>query len=144
MTGGALLAFSWAVAEATVWPIMPDALTVPMALHRPRSWWQLVAGAMLGTALGGAVSYLLGRLHSDPSPVERLWLVRPAMVTATSGWLREDGARGAWRQPATGVPFKVFARLAGHHGLPPLPFLGWAVLSRTVRFLVLTRTAALI
>jgi membrane protein YqaA with SNARE-associated domain len=138
------VAFLWALAEGTVWPIMPDAALVPLALARPVSWWRLVLAAALGTATGGAVSYLLGRRNPERRSVERLALVRPAMVTAVDGWFVREGARGVWRQPATGVPFKVFARRAGARDLPVVTFFAWALLSRSARFVLLAGMAALV
>jgi membrane protein YqaA with SNARE-associated domain len=138
------VAFLLALAEATVWPIMPDAVLVPMALARPASWWRLVLAAATGSATGGAISYVLGRQNQDRASVERLALVRPAMVTAVDVWLEREGAHGVWRQPATGVPFKVFARRAGANGLPIGTFLGWALLSRSIRFTLLAGIAALV
>lgn len=134
----------WAVAEGTFWPIMPDAILVPLALRRPASWWQLVTAAALGTATGGAVSYVLGRRRPERERVSRLPLVRPAMVAAAADWLMHEGARGVWRQPATGIPFKVFARLAGARQLPPGRFLLWAILARSARFTLAAGLAALV
>lgn len=139
-----LLTFGWAVAEATVWPIMPDAVIVPLALARPSSWWRLVLAAAAGTTLGGAISYLIGRHRPDRAAVERLPLVRPAMVSAADAWLRDDGPRGVWRQPASGIPMKVFARVGGMRGLPPARLLLWAVAARGTRFVVAAGGAALI
>src|SRR5689334_1430295 len=119
----------WAIGEATVVPIMPDAIVVPLALADPPSWWRLAVGAMAGTALGGAISYALGRRSPDRTSVERLALIRPAMVAATDRWLIAEGARGVRRQPLTGVPFKVFARVAGARGLPLGPFIAYAVVT---------------
>jgi membrane protein YqaA with SNARE-associated domain len=141
---GAVVALLWAVAEATVWPIMPDAVLVPLALRRPRSWWHLVLGATVGTTIGGWVSYRIGRHHPDRRLIEQLPLVRPAMVGAAAGWLEEHGPRGALRQMATGVPFKVFARLAGMRRMRLVPFLAWAVAGRSVRFVLLAGAAALL
>lgn len=138
------LALAWAVAEATVWPIMPDALMAPLALRRPSQWWQLVLGAALGTILGGAISHRDGRLRPERRRTERLPLVRPPMVSAARRWLRENGPRGALRQAATGVPLKVFARTAGAEGLPLASFLAWAVVGRAARFGLLTGVAALL
>jgi membrane protein YqaA with SNARE-associated domain len=149
-----ILVFLWALAEATVWPIMPDAILVPLALARPRSWWRLVLAAALGTTLGGTISYLIGSRWpgrvtadwsvSERSAIERLPLVRPAMVAAADRWLTEDGPRGAWRQPASGIPMKVFARLAGLNRLPLVSFLLWAVTARSVRFTVAAGGAVLL
>lgn len=139
-----LLVFVWAVAEATVWPIMPDAVLVPLALARPQRWWQLVLAAMMGTALGGIVSHRVGRERPDTAAVVALPLVRPLMVEAASRWLTDEGARGVTRQPASGVPFKVFARLAGSRGIDLGAFLAWGVAARTGRFLVSAGGAALL
>jgi membrane protein YqaA with SNARE-associated domain len=137
------LAFVWAVAEATLWPIMPDAVLVPLALRRPSSWWRLVVAAALGTSAGAAVSYALGQRRPDRQAIERLPLVRPAMAAAVDRWLAAEGARGVWRQPATGVPLKVFARLAGAREVPLGTFLLWAVTVRSVRFALAAGLAAL-
>jgi membrane protein YqaA with SNARE-associated domain len=138
------VAFLWAVAEATIWPIMPDAVLVPLVLARPAAWWRLVVAAALGTAVGGSLSYALGRSQPGRAAVERLPLVRPAMVEAVDRWLTREGARGVWRQPATGVPFKVFARLAGARGLPPGQFLVWAVAARSARFIAVAGVVAMV
>jgi membrane protein YqaA with SNARE-associated domain len=149
-----LVTFLWALAEGTFWPFMPDAILVPLALARPWSWWRLVLAAMLGTTLGGMVSYLLGSrwpgrvtpdwTASERSAIERLPLVRPAMVAAADRWLAEDGPRGAWRQPASGIPMKVFARLAGLRGLPLVSFLLWSVAARSLRFTIAAGGASLL
>lgn len=138
------LVLTWAVAEATAWPIMPDAVLVPLALRRPASWWRLVVAAALGTTAGATLTYTLARRHPDRATIERLPLVRPAMVVAVERWLATEGTRGVWRQPATGVPFKVFARVAGLHGLPLGPFLFWGVAARSVRFGLMAGLAALV
>jgi len=130
-----VLTFLWAVAEATVWPIMPDAVLVPLAAERPRSWWRLVLAATLGTVVGGAVSHRLGNGRADFADIARLPLVRQRMVRAAARWLEASGPRGLLRQPASGVPYKVFARLAGGQHLPLVPFLGWTVVARGGRFL---------
>jgi membrane protein YqaA with SNARE-associated domain len=139
-----LLMFVWAVAEATVWPIMPDAALVPLALARPKSWWRLVAASALGTTLGGIVSYRVGQAWPDGGAVSALPLVRPPMVQAVSRWFTDEGARGVVRQPSSGVPYKVFARLAGSQGLALGPFLGWAVAARSGRFMATAGAAALV
>jgi membrane protein YqaA with SNARE-associated domain len=131
------------VAEATALPVMPDAVLVPLALARPAGWWRLSLAAMLGTAVGGMISYRLGRRSPTAASIARLPLVRPAMIEATERWLASEGARGVARQPLTGVPFKVFARLAGARGLPLGPFLAWALVGRGLRFLLVSGLAAL-
>ena len=142
--GAVTLVGLWALAEATVWPIMPDAVLVPLAAGRPASWWRLVLAAALGTTVGGAISYAVSRRRPDRDAIGRLPMVRPAMVAAADHWLATEGPRGARHQPTTGVPMKVFARLAGLHGLPLGRFLLWAVAVRTLRFTLAAGGAALV
>lgn len=139
-----LVALLWAVAEATVWPIMPDAILAPLALTRPAGWWRLALSASLGTLLGGALSYAAGRRWPARAAVERLPLVRPSMVDAVDGWLACEGPRAVLHQPFSGVPFKVFARRAGAHAVPVATFLGWSVAARVPRFLAASGLAALL
>ena len=141
---GPVVVFGWALAEATVWPFMPDAVLVPLALARPASWWRLVLAAALGTTVGGAISYAIARRRPDRAAIERLPLVRPAMVAAADRWLEQQGPRGAMRQPASGIPMKVFARLAGSRGLAPGSFLLYAGAARTTRFVISAGLAALL
>jgi membrane protein YqaA with SNARE-associated domain len=139
-----LLVGAWSVGEATVWPIMPDAVLVPLAFARPHDWWKLVAAAAGGTALGGAMTYIVGTRGIGRHGCA--WhppLVRPRMVAAVRRWLEVEGARGVRHQPASGVPFKVFAREAGALGIPFAPFLGLAVSARATRFALAAGGAAL-
>ena len=138
-----LLVGAWSVGEATFWPIMPDAVLVPLAFARPGDWWRLVLAAAGGTAFGGVTTYLAGRRRPGSGSRRHLPLVQPRMVTAARGWLRAEGARGVWRQPVSGVPIKVFAREAGALGIPLVPFLAWAVGARAARFALAAGGAAL-
>lgn len=124
-------AVAWGVAEALWWPLMPDLGVALLTLDAPRRWWRLAAAATAGSVAGGAVAYRLGADGRVPS----LPLVTPRMVDTTRRWLAEEGAAGVRRQPASGVPFKVFAYQAAAAGVDLLPFLGVAGLVRGVRLL---------
>jgi membrane protein YqaA with SNARE-associated domain len=52
----ALVAF----AEASFFPIPPDALLVPMVLAKPRAAWRLAAICTAASVAGGALGYLIG------------------------------------------------------------------------------------
>ena len=52
----ALIAF----AEASFFPIPPDAMLVPMALARPRAAWRFAAICTVASVAGGALGYLIG------------------------------------------------------------------------------------
>jgi 1-acyl-sn-glycerol-3-phosphate acyltransferase len=138
------LVFLWAVAEATFWPVMPDAVIVPFAMARPDNWWRSALGATLGSTLGGALSYGIGRRVATNELACRLPLVRPSMVKAAGCWLHKEGARGLRRQPLSGIPFKVFALLGSGSQVSCGSFLAWAAFARGSRFLVVSAGAALI
>ena len=136
--------FLWSLAEATCWPIMPDAALVPLAAARPADWWRLALAAAAGSLAGGGLSYLVGRAAAVEPVLTRLPLIRPAMVAAAEAWLAEEGPAGVRHQPLSGLPFKVFALLAGARRIPPAPFLGCAMAARGARFLAVSGAAALL
>jgi membrane protein YqaA with SNARE-associated domain len=139
------LAFAWAVAEATCWPIMPDAILAPLGARHPSSWWNLALAALSGTALGGAASYALGASERPAGPIlARLPMVREPMVTAVDDWLATEGPSAVRRQALSGIPFKVFALRAGARRIPLGPFLAWALLGRGARFFTVSGAAALL
>jgi 1-acyl-sn-glycerol-3-phosphate acyltransferase len=139
-----LLVAAWAAAEATVWPIMPDALLVPLAASRPGHWWALVLVAAGGSLGGGLLSYAVGRAAPVEPFLRRLPLVSPPMIDAASTWLAEEGPRGVRHQPLSGLPFKVFALLAGARRLPLGQFLLWSLVARGARFGTVSGSAALL
>jgi membrane protein YqaA with SNARE-associated domain len=49
-----------AFAEASFFPIPPDALLIPMALARPDRAWRLALICTLGSVAGGALGYYIG------------------------------------------------------------------------------------
>jgi membrane protein YqaA with SNARE-associated domain len=49
-----------AFAEASFFPIPPDALLIPMALARPDRAWRLALVCTIGSVAGGALGYFIG------------------------------------------------------------------------------------
>ena len=133
--GGTWALFGIAFAEASFFPIPPDALLIPMAIGRPtRSLWFAIvctAGSVLGAIAGYAIGTFLfasvgqaildvygatdhyvelGRMFND-----NLW-----MTLGTAGF--------------TPIPFKVFTIAAGAFGVLFLPFVIVSTVSRGARF----------
>ncbi len=52
--------FGIAFAEASFFPVPPDALLIPMTLARPDRAWRLAAICLAGSVFGGALGYLIG------------------------------------------------------------------------------------
>jgi membrane protein YqaA with SNARE-associated domain len=138
------LVLLWSMAEATVWPLMPDAALVPLAAARPAEWWRLALLAAVGSAVGGAISYAVGRVARLGCLLGLLPMVRPAMVTAADAWLTREGASAVRRQPLSSLPFKILALLAGARRVPLGPFLCWTIAARGARFLIASGLAALL
>src|SRR4051794_14172529 len=67
----ALIAF----AEASFFPIPPDALLVPMALAKPRLAWRYAAICTVASVVGGVVGYIIGFAVFDQvaQPILRLY-----------------------------------------------------------------------
>src|SRR2546421_3240695 len=69
---GTRLMFVWALAEATVWPILPDFLLIPMAAANRRRFHVPLAAAVTGMAVGGATTVLF----AYPAPRHAWGLLR--------------------------------------------------------------------
>jgi membrane protein YqaA with SNARE-associated domain len=135
--------FGWAFAEATVWPIIPDALLVPMAAgNRRRSHVPLLA-AVQGMALGGTALYLFAFVA--PRRASRLLVRLPTVhERAIAGAQSRLNARGVWAffwQPWSGIPFKVWAVVAGGQRLKPQRAIPIFVVARGMRMALLTTLA---
>jgi membrane protein YqaA with SNARE-associated domain len=132
------------MAEATVWPLMPDAALVPLAAARPAEWWRLALLAATGSAVGGVIGYAVGRVARLGWLLDLLPLVRPAMVATADSWLAREGASAVRRQPLSSIPFKVLDLLAGARRVPLGPFLFWTITARGARFLIASGLAAVL
>jgi membrane protein YqaA with SNARE-associated domain len=126
------------------WPLMPEAILVPLAAARPRRWLPLAGAAVLGSATGTAVSYAIGRAGHADELLDHLPLVRPGMVRAARTWLASEGAFGVRHQPLSGLPVKVFALVAASSGVSLPAFLVCAATARGARFVGVCAGAALV
>jgi membrane protein YqaA with SNARE-associated domain len=142
--GRVALAAGWAIGEALVWPLMPEAALVPLSASVPKAWWRFALASLLGSTIGGCASYGIGRRLVHVGWIDRLPLVRRTMVSAADEWLVREGPRGVLHQPLSGIPFKVFAYLAGNRRLPFGPFLMWSACGRGSRFGLVCAGAALV
>lgn len=144
--GGVGLLSVWAIAEATVWPILPDFLLVPLVLGKPINAARLLAGAIAGMALGGAGIYLFAfQQPADAlSLLHHLPTVHADAVNRAGQDLAAHGLAAFLYQPVSGVPFKVWALLAGSEGRSPLRAIPLFVLARGTRMAVLAVTARMI
>ncbi len=144
--GSTKLQFVWAMAEATVWPILADSLLVPLALGRPRRALTHLGGAVTGMALGGIGLYLFAfrRPAEALRLLHRLPTVHTAAIDRAEKGLAAHGLAAFLFQPISGIPFKVWALLAGSQGRSPLRAIPLFILARATRMTVVALAARLV
>lgn len=129
---GLVLAFCWGLAEALVFPIVPDFAVALLALAAPSRFLLLVLAATAGSVAGGVLSYFLGAAGLVPP----MPLVTERMRETAAVWIGEGGADAIGRQPWSGIPFKAFGFQAAGEGVAAMPFALHMLLARGLRILV--------
>lgn len=138
--------FLWATAETLVWPVMPDALLVPLAASAPGAVARLWLTAVGGNALGSALLSLFGwwRPAQARAILVRLPGVQPWMLERANRLLAERGLAAFWLQPWTGISLKIFGVLAAGQRFAPWQVVPIAVAARALRLALSGGVAALL
>ncbi|MGH1353739.1 MAG: YqaA family protein [Thalassovita sp.] len=131
-----LLAFI-AFIEASVFPIPPDVLMIPMILARPSRAWLIAGVALVASVAGGLLGYLIGAQFYEQ-------IGRPILETmGKADSMAEFNTRfndfGFWPVLIAGVtpfPFKVITIMSGWTGLPLTTFFVTSVIARGLRFFI--------
>jgi membrane protein YqaA with SNARE-associated domain len=130
--------FGMAFAEASFFPIPPDALLIPMVLARPRRAFILAAVATAGSVAGGLLGYWIGATLLTPLalPVIRFYHAEHAYQAFLTLFARY----GFWAiliKGLTPIPFKLVTIAAGaaHFSLPQ--FVLACLITRGGRFALL-------
>jgi hypothetical protein len=136
----------WAIAEALVWPIIPDVLLGLLVIARPHRVARTLTAAIVGSAVGAVLLY--GLASSWPMLAERvlphLPLAFEADIVSVRESIGQDGAFAFLRQPISGIPFKVWAIVGATSGLPPVPALPIVILARAIRMSLVSFVAAVL
>lgn len=127
--------FGVAIAEASVFPLPPDALLVPMALAKPRRAFFYAAIATLGSVLGGAIGYLIGyELFAKlAQPIIHFYHYEAAF-TAFQHKFVEYGAAVILIKGLTPIPYKILTIAAGAAKFNFPLFMLLSLLTRGARF----------
>ncbi len=127
--------FCVAFAEASFFPIPPDALLIPMILARPRRAWWLALVCTSGSLIGGLFGYWIGAalLNQVAMPVVRFYHAEHAYLAFLAFYARW----GFWAiliKGLTPIPFKLVTIAAGaaHFDLPS--FVVACIITRGGRF----------
>lgn len=127
-----------AFVEASVFPIPPDVVMIPMILARPRRAWRIAAVAMAASVAGGMAGYAIGwgLFESVGRPVLAFY----GKEALFSDFAARYNAWGAWAVLVAGVtpfPYKVITILSGSTGLSLPVFIVASLVARGLRFFVL-------
>jgi len=129
----ALVAF----VEASVFPIPPDVLMIPMILARPNRAFAIATVALLASVLGGLLGYAIGALayESIGQPV----LAAMGQQAAMDTFATKFNDFGFWAVLVAGVtpfPYKVITIMSGWTGMPLVTFMATSILARALRFFI--------
>jgi membrane protein YqaA with SNARE-associated domain len=136
-------AAAWGLAEATLFFIVPDVLLSWLAAFRPRLAWPAVVACLAGALAGGALMYLAaadapGRMRAL---LEAVPAVSGALVSETGAALEADYGRKMLSAGFSGVPYKILAVESGAQAQGLAAFLGWSVLARLHRWVLVVLIA---
>lgn len=132
----------WALAliafiEASVFPIPPDVLMIPLILAQPKKAWWIATVCLIASVLGGLLGYAIGAFFYDS-------IGAPILETLGKGHAMEEfnhrfNDQGFWAVLVAGVtpfPFKVITILSGWTSMPLGVFISTAIIARALRFFV--------
>jgi len=121
--------------EASVFPIPPDVMLIPMVLAAPKKWWRLAALATVASVAGGWLGYAIGAGLYDTigQKVIHFYHLEDAF-TVFQAKFQEFGGWVVLAKGATPIPFKLVTIASGVAHLDPLIFTISAIGSRAFRF----------
>ncbi|WP_260637949.1 lysophospholipid acyltransferase family protein [Streptomyces angustmyceticus] len=128
------LVAAWSFTEALSWPLLPEIALAVLCVAAPRAGVRLTAGAAVASVAGGLVALALysGTHVRLPQP-----LTTPRMHTVARHEIRQEGAAAVRHQPASGIPYKVYAAEAGRAGVPAGDWVLRSALARGQRIVTL-------
>jgi membrane protein YqaA with SNARE-associated domain len=130
--------FGVAFAEASFFPIPPDALLIPMVLARPRRAWLLAGICTAGSVIGGLFGYWIGAHVFDQiaMPVVRFYHAEAGYHAFLAFYARW----GFWAilfKGLTPIPFKLVTIASGAAHFDLTSFVIACIITRGGRFFLL-------
>ena len=126
-----------AFAEASFFPVPPDALLIPMALARPRRAWTFALICTIGSVCGGALGYFIGYAVFDQlaKPVLALYGYGEKFAAFQAMYARW----GLWViliKGMTPIPYKIVTIASGAAGFNFWVFMMASAITRGARFFI--------
>lgn len=140
--------FSLAVAEASFFPVPPDALLIALCMGAHKRWFSFALICSIGSVTGGLIGYFIGYAAFDMigklilSFIASLGDQNPDdLLNTAQYWFTEKevwGQKvGGWAVGVAGftpIPYKVFTIAAGFFKMNLAVFLIASAISRSLRF----------
>lgn len=147
---GVTALFFLSLAEASFFPVPPDALLIALCMGAHRRWLRFAAVCSLGSIAGGIMGYGIGHFAFELVGEKMLSLTASVsggdpdeMLTAARYWFNEKQLWGmhvgAWAVGIAGftpIPYKVFTIAAGFFEMNFVVFVVASAISRSLRFFV--------
>lgn len=121
--------------EASVFPIPPDVMLIPMVLAAPSRWWRIALVATVASVIGGWLGYEIGAALYDA--IGQKVIAFYHLEDAFANFQAKFQEWGGWivlAKGATPIPFKLVTIASGVVHLDPLIFTLSAIGSRAFRF----------
>ena len=121
--------------EASIFPIPPDVLLIPMVLAARRRAWLIAAVCTCASVAGGALGYGIGYYLFEA--VGRPLFEFYGYMDSFAQFRAQFNTWGAWVVAGAGLtpfPYKIITIASGVTALDPLVFMVASVLSRGARF----------
>lgn len=142
--------FFLSLAEASFFPIPPDALLIALCMGAYKKWFKFAVVCSIGSVIGGVIGYLIGLSAFDLIGEKMLSITAsisgtdPDQLLQTAQyWFSEKEIAGmkvgAWAVGIAGftpIPYKVFTIAAGFFQMSFIPFLVASAISRSLRFFI--------
>jgi membrane protein YqaA with SNARE-associated domain len=130
--------FAMAFAEASVFPLPPDILLLPMAVARRDKAWRLAALCTAGSVLGGLLGYAIGAwaMATVGQWVVNTYHLQNAFL-AFHDQFNKWGVGIILAKGLTPIPFKLVTIASGVAGLNLVAFTLAALATRGARFFLI-------
>jgi membrane protein YqaA with SNARE-associated domain len=124
-------------AEASFFPIPPDALLLPMCFAKPRKWWIYAFWCTLFSVLGAIAGWLIGLYLWDATKEFFFrWIpgFTPAKFDSMAGLYQQYGFWIIMAKGLTPIPFKIITISAGACHVSIWHLIVASIISRGARF----------
>ena len=125
--------------ESSFFPIPPDVMVVPMVLAKPLDWWRIALTCTLFSVIGGVAAYFIGLLLFETAAMPLIQFYGyQNNVSEFSDMYQNWGGWAVFLAGLTPFPYKIITIASGMAQLNLALFIGLSVLSRGLRFFVVS------